>query len=304
MDWILNEPKIPERNQRMHMAYSLCRMYMKLADHNHIPLQRTDTSTTPHQMRSLEMDGENIVLNQEVLDTGVPGRKLKKTVLFDYNKLFDASQNRESLKNGIFDTIKEITVVMDKVHQNYKDSMTRKWFAKEKVDYRMNIGFWRHPFKYLTNKKGEKNFDFETSDTINEKQISLTFHNNKFQIKLDGEDYPKKPTKSLPKILNTRAKGSTKDDVKFVFQGLEGGIEAMINKKVAEQLRKNRKIEHSVVAAKDPITNRIYFMEAGSEMKLSYVEGYDIAQATGAYAYNYAADLKNGRFGILKGGNI
>jgi hypothetical protein len=142
---------------------------------------------------------------------------------------------------------------MEKHHNIYKEANTRKWFAKEKLDYKMNIGFWRHPLKYLTNKKGEKYFDFETSGTVNEKQISISHKNHKWTLTVDGESFP--PSKSLPKLLNTKKKGQ------FVFEGLEGGIAEMINKEEAKQLRKNRKVESKIFAAKDPITERVYFME-------------------------------------------
>jgi hypothetical protein len=111
-------------------------------------------------------------------------------------------------------------------------------------------------------------------------------------LTVDGKKY-KANSKKLHKLFDKKEKG------KWVFDGMEAGIMELIHKELATQLRKNRKVENAVVAAKDPMTGRLYFVEAGSELKFSYVEEYDIINSGGTYAYDYTKDLR-GDYGVIK----
>ena len=75
----------------------------------------------------------------------------------------------------------------------------------------------------------------------------------------------------MPSILRTREKG------RRVFDGIELELLALVNRNLLTNMRQNTKIENSLVASRDPITGRLYFIEPtiDGSLDFSFVDAYD-----------------------------
>ena len=145
----------------------------------------------------------------------------------------------------------------------------------------------------MNNLRNKRNFAYDIPSTrVGDAQVQISFkENNDFEITLQryGQTYMFKGS-NLKKILKAKRGG------KKVFEGIGNEVLALVHNKHFESLRENTKMvqEDQLFAAKDPKTERRYFMD--NEGRLSYVDHYD---ATSITAFNNevrtAANRKRGR---------
>jgi len=83
-----------------------------------------------------------------------------------------------------------------------------------------------------------------------------------------------------------------------VFDGRELEVLALVNRNLLTVMRQNTKIERSLVASRDPITGRLYFVEPTRDGRLSFsfVDAYD-TRRTGLAPYNYDREMSRARMG-------
>jgi hypothetical protein len=79
---------------------------------------------------------------------------------------------------------------------------------------------------------------------------------------------------------------------------MELEILSLVNRNLLTSMRKNTKIENSLVASRDPITGRLYFLEPtiDGNLTFSYVDAYDTRHA-GLDAYDYDQEMSRARTG-------
>lgn len=290
---VLRSPAIPYGKQRVHIAYNIVRSFITLAQSKNIPLQYLVPGTN-NQINRLEMQWANVVLANSNVNVGT--RRDAVTTLFDYNQHFASSQNWEnggtSLEYGIYSMMNHFNSAMEQTHQQYRNAITTRCLSSgDKLNTRVSLSRWKNPIKSLFNIGKQRKFDFDVQETINGRQVAIAFRNNRFYVGLEGYEKPFEWT-SLSSILNTRVKG------RRVFDGMELDVLALVNRNLLTTMRQNTKIENSLIAARDPITGRLYFIDTTTDgsLKFSYVDAYD-TRHFGPGAYNYDQEMSRARTG-------
>ena len=191
---VLRNTNIPYGKQRVHIAYNIVRSLITLAQGKNIPLQYLVPGTN-NQINRLEMQGANVVLANSNVNVGT--RRNTPTTIFDYNQYFTASQNWEdnaehrSLELGIYNMMNHFNCAMEQTHQQYKNAITSRCLgAGDKLNTRVNLSRWKNPIKTLRNLGKKRKFDFDIQETIDGKQVMISFRNNKFSIHLEGYEKP------------------------------------------------------------------------------------------------------------------
>lgn len=79
---------------------------------------------------------------------------------------------------------------------------------------------------------------------------------------------------------------------------MELEILSLVNRNLLTLMRQNTKIENSLVASRDPLTGRLYFIEPTIDGSLifSFVDAYD-TRHVGLNAYDYDQEMARARTG-------
>ena len=255
MKSILNEPRIPYGKMRMHIAYNVIKAMIKIANKNNITLEYADGNI----INSLSIDkNEDIILERVDDTTGIRS----KDKLFS-EKDFDAENDMHQLRRGLEDCLWRFNNSMERIHKQYKEATDKKLFwylSLSRAKFPTSrIG---SPIKKLMNMRKSRTLNFDFADTKVEwisKNISVSFSKNTFTITSDLLEKPIS-SKNLGKLLRTRVKGNR------IFDGMERAIWGTIYKNMISKLRENSKIANTNFGVKDPVKNRVYFLDKSWEI--------------------------------------
>jgi hypothetical protein len=154
--------------------------------------------------------------------------------------------------------MKHFNLVMNNTHDQYKKATKTKSMMKTKFPTTR----FGSPIKKMMNIRAARTLDFNFENVKVEgisKNISISFNKNKFEIQVEGMEKPLKG-KDLGKLLETRERGNR------IFDGMELKMVNTVYRQLIVQLRKNAKIENSNFGVKDPIKNRVYFLDKAGDM--------------------------------------
>lgn len=252
---LLNEPSIPYGKMRMHMAYNVIKAMLKIAKKNNITLEYADSKI----INKLAIDKNDDIILERIDDT--TGIREKRKIFSE--KDFDAENDVRKLRWGLESCLLRFNKSMEKTHKQYKKATDKKLFGYFSLSRAKFPTSWiNSPIKKLINIRKSRTLNFDFEDTKVEgidKNVSIAFSKNKFTITSDLIEKPIS-SKNLGKLLNTRIKW------KSIFDWMNLAIWWTIYKNMISKLRENSKIANTDFGIKDPVKNRVYFIDQSGEI--------------------------------------
>lgn len=252
---LLNEPSIPYGKMRMHMAYNVIKAMLKIAKKNNITLEYADGKI----INKLAIDKNDDIILERIDDT--TGIREKSKIFSE--KDFDTENDVRKLRGGLESCLLRFNKSMEKTHKQYKEATDKKLFGYFSLSRAKFPTSWiNSPIKKLINIRKSRTLNFDFEDTKVEgidKNVSIAFSKNKFTITSDLIEKPIS-SKNLGKLLNTRIKW------KRIFDWMNLAIWWTIYKNMISNLRENSKIANTDFGIKDPVKNRVYFIDQSGEI--------------------------------------
>ena len=241
---ILTDPRIPYDKMKVHVAYSILKSILEIAKKSWIQPQYMNGT----EFTRLKLDKSNTIVLETIDDN--TGKRVSKKLFSEQDVLLD--NNMDKLQSGIIDSLKIFDEALGKNYNQYKESIDNKLLR-----HNFPTSWFQSPIKKVMNLSKNTKLDF-SFDSIKipgiSKDISISFKKNKFEIIVDGIEKPLS-NKDLGKLLNM------KNNWELIFQWSERYIIATVYKELIKKLHANKKIAKNNFFVKDPVTQRIYFID-------------------------------------------
>ncbi len=252
---LLKNPDIPYGKMRMHIAYNIIKSIIKIVNKDNMTLEYSESNI----LNKLSIDKNDDIILEKIDDT--TGVRVK-TKLFS-EKDFDGENDMHRLRLWLEQCLWHFNKSMELVHKQNKQATDKKLFSYFSLSRaKFPVGRIDSPIKKLMNLRKSRTLDFDFNDLAVpwvKGNVSISFSKNTYTITSDLLEKPIS-SKNLGELVRTRVKW------KCIFAGMDRAIGWAIYKSTIENLRKNSKIANTNFGVKDPVKNRVYFIDTTWEI--------------------------------------